>query len=97
MCSFFTLEFSLQLDVGSSLESAEVVGEEGALVGGEGVTTEAAAARGTNSGAVGRSATLVGETHVVAGALRTGAGDREVEVGALQGPNFLAGAIVRLG
>lgn len=97
MCSFFTFEFSLQLDVGSSLESAEVVGEEGPLVGGEGVTTEAAAARGTNSGAVGRSATLVGETLVVAGALRTGAGDREVEVGALQGPKFLAGAIVRLG
>lgn len=61
------------------------------------MTTEAAAARGTNSGAVGRSATLVGETLVVAGALRTGAGDREVEVGALQGPKFLAGAIVRLG
>lgn len=75
--------------MGSSLEQAEVVGEEGALVGGEGVAA-AMATRGTNTGAVGRSAALVGELFGVAGAVMAGssfgtstagADDRELEVG----------------
>ena len=90
MCSFFTFEFSFQSDAVSSLGLAEVVGEEGALVGGEGVTA-ATVTRGTNTGAVGRSAALVVESLVFAGAVRTAGssfgtttastGDREAVVG----------------
>lgn len=101
--SFFTFEFSFQLSAGGSLESADVVGEEGALrVGGGGTT--AAVARGTNTGAVGHSGTaLVGDPLGVAGAAATtakavtagAARDNAVEVGELQGPEFLVGAVVR--
>ena len=83
MFSFFTFEFSFQLSAGGSLESADLIGEEGALMIWGGVTT-AAAARGTNTGAVGRSDTaLAGDPLEVAGAVTTAgaAGDNEVEVG----------------
>lgn len=56
--------------MGGSLGSAEVVGEEGAL--GEGGVTTAAAARGTNTEAVGRSDTApVGDALSVASAMMT--------------------------
>lgn len=95
--SSFTSDFSFQLPAGGSLESADVVGEEGALRVGGGVTT-AAVARGTNTGAVGRSGTaLVGDPLGVAGAATTAgaARDNAVEVGGLQGPEFLVGAVVQ--
>lgn len=97
ICSFFTFEFSFQLSSGGSLESADLVGEEGALMIGGAVTT-AAAARGINTGAVGRSDTaLVSDLLGVAGAVTTAGatGDSAVEVGGLEGPEFLVGAIFR--
>lgn len=100
--SFFTFEFSFQLSAGGSLESADVVGEEGALRV-EGGGTTAAAARGTNTGAVGHNCTaLVGDPLGVIGAAGTAtavtagaARDNAVEVGGLQGSEFLVGAVVR--
>lgn len=98
--SFFTFELSFQLSAGGSLESADVVGEEGALGVGVDVTT-AAVARGTNTGAVGHSGiALVGDPLGVAGAAATAATagaarDNPVEAGGLQGPEFLVGAVVR--
>lgn len=95
--SFFTFEFSFQLSAGGSLGSADVVGEEGVLRVVGGVTT-AAAARGTNTGAVGHSGTaLVGDPLGVAGAAATAgaARDKAVEAGGLQDPEFLVGAVVR--
>lgn len=83
MFSFFTFEFSFQLSAGGSLESADLIGEEGAFnIGGDVIA--AAAARGTNTGAVGRRETaLAGDPLGVAGAVTTAgaAGDNEVEVG----------------
>lgn len=99
--SFFTFEFSFQLSAGGSLESADVVGEEGALGVGENLTT-AAVARGTNTGADGHSGiALVGDPLGVAGAAATAtataaaARDNPVEAGGLQGPEFLVGPVVR--
>lgn len=102
--SLFTFEFSFQLSTGGSLESADVVGEEGALgVGGH--LTTAAVARGTNIGADGHSGiALVGDSLGVAGAAAAAAAatataaaarDNPVEAGGLQGPEFLVGAVVR--
>lgn len=100
ICSFCTFEFSFQLlSADGSLGLADSVREEGALMLGGGVTTAAAAAgRGTNTGAVGRSDTaLVGDPPGVAGAVTTasGLGDDAVEVVVLEGPEFLPGAIFR--
>ena len=87
------------MSAGGSLESADVVGEEGALRVRGGVTT-VAAARGTNAGAIGRSDTaLGGDPLAVAGAAATAtvgaAGDNAVEAGRLQGSEFLVGAVAR--
>lgn len=97
ICSFFTFEFSFQLSAGGSLESADLIGEEGALMIG-GAVTMATAARGTNTGAVGRSNTaLVGDPLGVAGAVTTAGatGDNAVEVAGMEGPEFLVGAVFR--
>lgn len=78
------------------LTEAEEVVEE--VVLGEGVM--AAATRGTNTGAVGRSATLFGDTLGVAGVVTMvgtvgidiAAGDKLVVGGGSRGPESLAGA-----
>lgn len=97
ICSFFTCEFSFHLSAGGSLESADLVGEEGALMIGGGVAT-AAATRGTNTGAVGRNDTaLVGDPLGVAGAVTTACatGGNAVAVAGLEGPEFPIGAVFR--
>lgn len=97
MFSFFTFDFSFQLSAGGLLESADLVGEEGALMI-RGLVMTAAAARGTNTGAVGRSDTaLVGDPLGVADAVTTAGatGDKAAEVAGLQGPGFLVGAVFR--
>lgn len=92
--------FSFQLSAGGSLESADVVGEEGALGVGGDVTT-AAVGRVTNTGAVGHSGiALFGDPLGVAGAAATAATagaarDNPIEAGELHGPEFLVGAVVR--
>lgn len=95
---FFTFEVSFQLSADGSLESSDVVGEEGALGVGGDVTT-AAVARDTR--AVGYSGiALVRNPLGVAGALATAATasaarDNPVEAGGLLDPEFLVSSVVR--